>query len=126
MRGGGGESKGGGGEGKGGGGEGLERGEGRARRERDKDGKGCRERFPVCRITCCLLDDDNRVELKPLKASEEYQNDYINASYIDVRVLFSFNPVDSLLLPVGSYAMSALPRQGYSCPRKYVATQGMM
>ena len=35
--------------------------------------------------THCFSDDDNRIELKPLRASDEYQEGYINASYIDVR-----------------------------------------
>ena len=30
------------------------------------------------------IDDDNRIILKPLSGSTDTQNDYINASYVDV------------------------------------------
>lgn len=31
------------------------------------------------------VDDNNRVVLQPLDECEDFQNEYINASYVDVR-----------------------------------------
>ena len=36
-------------------------------------------------IIFALADDDNRIALKPLPEFEDYQGDYINACYVDVR-----------------------------------------
>ena len=36
-------------------------------------------------IIVALADDDNRIALKPLPEFEDYQGDYINACYVDVR-----------------------------------------
>ena len=34
-----------------------------------------------------MTDDSNRVVLKPLEGHDNYQSDYINASYVDVRII---------------------------------------
>lgn len=54
--------------------------------------------------------DYNRVVLN----DDEFENDYINASYINVRFLWNLNPTDLIIV---------FP-QGYHCPREYIATQG--
>ena len=33
-----------------------------------------------------MIDDDNRIILKPLPEFEDCQGDYINACYVDVRI----------------------------------------
>ena len=36
-------------------------------------------------VITVLVDDDNCITLKPLPEAEDYQEDYINACYVDVR-----------------------------------------
>ena len=67
-------------------------------------------------------DDDNRIVLKPLS---DCQNDYINASYVDVRI-HSLNNYwtlkITLIVYVHLYIMFAL--QGYESFHKFIACQG--
>ena len=39
---------------------------------------------PVMLYIMISTDDDNRLKLKPLNGRDDCQNDYINASYVDV------------------------------------------
>ena len=40
-----------------------------------------------------ILDDDNRIVLQPIDGHPDFQHEYINASYIDVRNAHYFNCV---------------------------------
>lgn len=64
-------------------------------------------------------DDDNRVVLKAIiPGCDEYQQDYINASYVDV----SFSVQATLALRKSLYVFVHM--QGYSKPAAFIATQG--
>ena len=67
------------------------------------------------------VDDDNRVVLRP---TDQYQSDYVNASYIDVSIY-----THTLMYTCGymysvMWSLWALYMQGYNAPRKFIATQG--
>lgn len=59
-----------------------------------------------------LTDDENRVILKP---EADFENDYINASYLDVSRLDQVRNC--------SFILGLLLLQGYT-PSKFIATQG--
>ena len=70
-------------------------------------------------LSLCV-DDDNRVILEPLLEYNDCQRDYINACYVDVSKTqhdrrFSTLHEIFLLLPL---------LQGFSTPKKFLATQG--
>jgi protein tyrosine phosphatase len=44
----------------------------------------------------CFSDDDNRIVLKPLSDVSDYQRDYINACYVDVREFITCSKYQSL------------------------------
>ena len=71
----------------------------------------------VCVYVCVVvdIDNDNRVCLVPLSGHSDYQTDYINASYVDVGCRKVYNKMSHTFL---------LFLQGYSTPRKFLATQG--
>lgn len=46
--------------------------------------------FVLCGISYTCADDENRVTLTPIPGYSDCQNDYINASYIDVSTITTY------------------------------------
>ena len=62
-------------------------------------------------------DDENLVQLSPIEGQQDYQRSYINASYIAVSTW-----VEGVCSE--KYKRCVSFQQGYSEPKKFIATQG--
>ena len=70
-----------------------------------------------------VLDDEHRMQLKPLPDHRDCLGDYVNASYVDVSLTNLWRKkLEHLIIILYSLLLHFL--QGYHTSNKYLATQG--